>query len=96
MYLIILSIVGTGLAKIMFNQLIQMSSPVFSTSVAYLIPIVAIIWGFIDGEKVSYLQLLAGVIILTGIYIVNKNSKNTRRKCSRNFYFFSVWCFFFL
>ena len=72
MYLIILSIVGTGLAKIMFNQLIQMSSPVFSTSVAYLIPIVAIIWGFIDGEKVSYLQLLAGVIILTGIYIVNK------------------------
>ncbi len=72
MYLIILSIVGTGLAKIMFNQLIQMSSPVFSTSVAYLIPIVAIIWGLIDAEKVSYLQLLAGVIILTGIYIVNK------------------------
>tara|TARA_B100000787_G_scaffold152225_1_gene125738 strand:+ start:29326 stop:30198 length:873 start_codon:yes stop_codon:yes gene_type:complete len=72
MYLIILSIVGTGLAKIMFNQLIQISSPVFSTSVAYLIPIVAIIWGFIDGEKVSYLQLIAGIIILLGIYIVNK------------------------
>ena len=72
MYLIVLSVVGTGLAKIMFNKLIQISTPVFSTSVAYLIPIVAIIWGFIDGEKVSYLQLLAGVIILTGIYIVNK------------------------
>ena len=49
-----------------------MSTPVFSTSVAYLIPIVAIIWGFIDGEKVSYLQLLSGIIILTGIYIVNR------------------------
>ena len=36
----------------MFNKLIQISTPVFSTSVAYLIPIVAIIWGFIDGEKV--------------------------------------------
>jgi len=72
MYLIVLSVVGTGLAKIMFNKLIQISTPVFSTSVAYLIPIVAIIWGFIDGEKVSYLQLLAGVIILTGIYNVNK------------------------
>ena len=71
-YLIILSVVGTGLAKIMFNKLIQISSPVFSTSVAYLIPIVAIIWGFIDGEKVSYLQLLSGIIILTGIYVVNK------------------------
>ena len=72
MYLIVLSIVGTGLAKIMFNKLIQISTPVFSTSVAYLIPIVAIIWGFIDGEKVSYLQLLSGIIILTGIYIVNR------------------------
>lgn len=71
-YLVILSIVGTGLAKIMFNKLIQISSPVFSTSVAYLIPIVAIIWGFVDGEKVSYIQLIAGTIILTGIYIVNK------------------------
>ena len=72
MYLIVLSVVGTGLAKIMFNKLIQISTPVFSTSVAYLIPIVAIIWGFIDGEKVSYLQLLSGIIILTGIYIVNR------------------------
>jgi len=71
-YLIILSVVGTGLAKIMFNKLIQISSPVFSTSVAYLIPVVAIIWGFVDGEKVSYLQLLAGLIILAGIYIVNR------------------------
>ena len=59
-------------AKIMFNKLIQISSPVFSTSVAYLIPVVAIIWGFVDGEKVSYLQLLAGIIILAGIYIVNR------------------------
>ena len=71
-YLIILSVVGTGLAKIMFNKLIQISSPVFSTSVAYLIPVVAIIWGFVDGEKVSYLQLLAGIIILAGIYLVNR------------------------
>lgn len=73
MYLIILSIFGTGLAKIMFNRLIQISSPVFSTSVAYLIPIVAIIWGFIDGEKVSYIQLVAGAVILIGIYVVNKS-----------------------
>lgn len=72
-YLIILSIVGTGIAKIMFNKLVQISSPVFSTSVAYLIPIVAIMWGFIDGEKVSFLQLIAGTIIFIGIYIVNKS-----------------------
>ncbi len=71
-YLIILSIVGTGIAKIMFNKLVQISSPVFSTSVAYLIPIVAIVWGFIDGENVSFIQLIAGIVILIGIYLVNK------------------------
>jgi len=71
-YLIILSIVGTGIAKIMFNKLVQISSPVFSTSVAYLIPIVAIVWGFIDGENVSFIQLIAGIVILVGIYLVNK------------------------
>ena len=57
---------------VMLKEVIQISSPVFSTSVAYLIPVVAIIWGFVDGEKVSYLQLLAGIIILAGIYIVNR------------------------
>ena len=71
-YLVILSIFGTGWAKIIFYKLIQISSPVFSTSVAYLIPIVAVIWGYSDGEKVSFLQLFAGTIILTGIYIVNR------------------------
>ena len=71
-YLIILSVVCTGLAKIIFNRLIQISSPVFSTSVAYLIPIVAIIWGSMDGEKVSVIQLIAGIIIFMGIYLVNR------------------------
>lgn len=71
-YLIILSVVCTALAKIIFNRLIQISSPVFSTSVAYLIPIVAIIWGSMDGEEVSIIQLIAGIIIFIGIYLVNR------------------------
>ncbi|CAM1360701.1 DMT family transporter [Tenacibaculum xiamenense] len=71
-YIFILAIVGTGLAKIIFNKLIQISSPIFSTSVTYLIPIVAVMWGVIDGEKLSLLQLLAGIIILLGVYLVNK------------------------
>jgi drug/metabolite transporter (DMT)-like permease len=72
-YIIILAIIGTGTAKVMFNKLIQISSPVFSASVTYLIPIVAVAWGVLDGEKLSVLQLLAGIIILSGVYLVNKN-----------------------
>ncbi|MGJ8745469.1 DMT family transporter [Polaribacter sp.] len=71
-YLAILSVVGTGVAKTIYNKLVHISGPVFSSSVTYLIPVVAIFWGVIDGEKLSLLQLLGGVIILLGVYLVNK------------------------
>ncbi len=71
-YLAILSIVGTGIAKTIYNKLVHISDPVFSSSVTYLIPLVAIFWGVLDGEKLSPLQIFAGVIILFGVYLVNK------------------------
>ena len=71
-YLIVLAIFGTGLAKLMFNRLIQISSPIFSSSVTYIIPIVAITWGVLDGEKISFIQFIAAFIILLGVYMVNK------------------------
>ena len=72
LYLIILSVFGTGIAKIMFNRLIQISNPIFSSSVTYIIPIVAISWGIFDGEKITLIQISSGFIILLGVYLVNK------------------------
>ncbi|AMC11071.1 permease [Lutibacter profundi] len=72
-YMLILAVFGTALAKIMFNKLVQISSPVFSSSVTYLIPIVAITWGVLDGEKILFLQFISGFIILIGVYLVNKS-----------------------
>lgn len=71
-YVVILSILGTCIAKVMFNRLIQISSPVFSVSVTYLIPIVGIFWGLLDGEKFTLWQVVAAAIILLGVYLVNK------------------------
>jgi len=71
-YITILSIFGTGLAKILFNKLIKISTPIFSSSVTYLIPIVAICWGVFDGEKITLYQFVSGLIILFGVYLVNK------------------------
>lgn len=71
-YVAVLSVFGTGLAKIMYNRLVQISTPIFSSSVTYLIPLVAVFWGFVDGEKFGVIQLLGGVIILLGVYLVNK------------------------
>ena len=72
LYVGVLSIVGTAIAKIFFNKLVQISSPIFSSSVTYLIPIVAVFWGFLDGERLSAMQIISGMIILLGVYLVNK------------------------
>ena len=72
LYITILAIVGTAIAKTFFNKLVQISSPIFSTSVTYLIPIVAVFWGVLDGEKLTLNQLFSGLIILLGVYLVNK------------------------
>ncbi len=71
-YILILSIFGTASAIILFNMLIKKTTTFFATSVTYLIPIVAIFWGLFDGEKINILQLISVIIILTGIYFVNK------------------------
>ena len=68
----ILSVLGTALAKVLFNKLIQISTPVFATSVTYLMPIVALLWGLLDDEKFTIIQGFATLIILTGVYIANK------------------------
>ena len=72
LFIVILSVIGTAIAKIFFNKLVQISSPIFSTSVTYLIPIVAVIWGLIDGERLTVNQILSGVVILFGVYLMNR------------------------
>ena len=71
-YLVVLSVLGTGIAKTIYNKLVHISDPVFSSSVTYLIPLVAIFWGVLDGEKLSLIQVCSGAIILIGVYLVNK------------------------
>ncbi len=78
-YIIILAFFGTALAKVVFNELVAISSPVFSSSITYLLPIVAIFWGVLDGEKLGWLQLLACIVILGGVYLVT-DRKNTTKK----------------
>lgn len=75
-YIALLGILGTAVAKIIFNRLIQLSNPVFSTSVTYLIPIIALMWGLLDGEKFNLLQVLAGLVILFGVYLANKKKRS--------------------
>ena len=72
-YIAILSVVGTALAVVLFNRLVTISTSIFAASVTYLIPIVAIFWGLIDGEPIALMAILCSVVILGGVYLVNKH-----------------------
>jgi drug/metabolite transporter (DMT)-like permease len=72
LFIMVLGIVGTGLANILFFKLIQMSSPIFASSVTYLIPIVAFFWGLLDNEMLTPFQFFGAFIILVGVYLANK------------------------
>jgi drug/metabolite transporter (DMT)-like permease len=72
LYIMVLGIVGTGIANICFFKLIQISSPVFASSVTYLIPVVAFFWGLLDNEMLTPFQFFGAFVILIGVYLANK------------------------
>ncbi|MEQ8324824.1 MAG: DMT family transporter [Vicingaceae bacterium] len=70
--IVVLSVFATGLAVIIFNMLIKRVSALYASSVTYLIPVVAIFWGLLDGEMIEATQFMGMGAILTGIYLINK------------------------
>lgn len=72
LYVLLLSFFGTAMAKILFNKLIQISSPVFASSVTYSMLIVSVIWGVLDGELFNINQAIATILIIIGVYLSNK------------------------
>ncbi|MDQ0592194.1 drug/metabolite transporter (DMT)-like permease [Chryseobacterium ginsenosidimutans] len=63
----LLSIFGTGLAMMMNYRLLKVSTPLFASTVTLLMPVVAIIWGILDGEKLGLLQFVGTAIIIAGL-----------------------------
>ena len=74
-YIFVLAFFGTALAKVMFNELVSISTPVFSISITYLLPIVAIGWGILDGETFSLIQWVGCAFILVGVYLVTEKKR---------------------
>lgn len=71
-YIVILSVLCTAIAGVVFNKLIKISSPIFATSVTYLIPVIAVFWGYLDGEDLLLKYFIGVALVFSGIYLVNK------------------------
>lgn len=72
-YVCLLGVLGTAIALIIFNKVLQISDALFASSVTYIIPIVAVVWGVIDGEKLYLMHYFGMLAIGIGVYIANVN-----------------------
>lgn len=66
-YIALLAIFGTVIASILFYYLIQKTDQIFGSMVSYLIPLVAVGWGLLDGENLHWTYLAGLVLILAGV-----------------------------
>ena len=72
LFIMILGVLGTGVANILYFKLVQTTSPLTASSVTYFIPIVAMSWGILDGEMLNSLQFLGAFVILMGVYMATR------------------------
>lgn len=73
-YVATLGIVGTAIAMILYYKLLQITSAIFASTVTYLMPVVAVIWGLIDGERLTLVHAAGGLLILFGVYLIQEKN----------------------
>ncbi|MBC7511370.1 MAG: DMT family transporter [Ferruginibacter sp.] len=69
---ILLGLMGTAIATIIFYVLVKRAGIIFATMVTYGIPFVAIAWGIFYGEIFGWRQFFCLIIILAGVYYTHK------------------------
>jgi len=73
-YVAILGVFSTAIALVLFNRLIQIAGPLVASSVTYMMPVVSVMWGMIDGEPMGAGRIFGLLGILAGVYLVNRKS----------------------
>lgn len=77
-YVSILGLVGTALAMILYYKLLQITSALFASMVTYLIPLVAVMWGVLDGEQLGWVHAGGGALILLGVYLAQRTPREKK------------------
>jgi len=71
-FIVLLGCMSTAVATVLFNKLVKLSTPLFASSVTYVMPIVAVMWGVLDGEILTSGHFIGMAAIIGGVYLANK------------------------
>lgn len=71
-YVALLALMSTAIAVSIFNKLVKITTPLFASSVTYIMPIVSVGWGVLDGEQLFMIHFIGMAAILGGVYLANR------------------------
>lgn len=71
-FIVLLGVMSTATATFLFNKLVKISTPIFASSVTYLMPIVAVAWGLLDGEALGLGHFIGMAAVIVGVYLSNR------------------------
>jgi drug/metabolite transporter (DMT)-like permease len=63
-----------------FNRIIQRTNALFASTVTYIIPVFATMWGWLDREPLTHWHLLGGVVVVAGVWLVNRGGREASEK----------------
>lgn len=68
--LLCLSILGTALASLVYFHIMKITNALYTSTVTYIIPIVAVLWGLTANEQISWNQIIGLGLIIGGIRLL--------------------------
>lgn len=74
-HVVLLAVLSSALALVLWNMLLQRTTALRASSVTYLMPIVAVGWGFLDGEYITAGQIGMIGVVLASVYLVSLAEK---------------------
>lgn len=77
---VLLGVVGSAIATALFYILVKRAGGLFASLVTYGIPFIALSWGFLDGEQITWTEVICLAIILMGVYLANRPDKIEKDK----------------
>ena len=70
--LVTLGVLGTAIAQLLQYKLIKETSALFASSTTYIIPVVAVFWGILDGEQFHLIHAVSIAGILGAVILIRK------------------------
>jgi drug/metabolite transporter (DMT)-like permease len=71
-FVVLLGCMSTSIATVLFNKLVKLTTPLYASSVTYIMPIVSVMWGVLDGERLQIGHFIGMAFIIGGVWLANK------------------------